>query len=93
MLYLRSKIIVVKYRIKEVAKNKAMSLSSLANKVGISPNYLSRVIHGRTSPNSRLLGAIAQALEVHVIELFEAPEGFSHFYDPYTGEWYGIRKK
>ena len=79
----------VNYRIKEVAKRKGMTLAELAQSIDKTPNYLSRIINGRTSPNTKLINKIAYALDVNVIELLEAPKGYEHIYND-EGAWRGL---
>lgn len=56
-------------RIKEVIKEKGLSVQELAEKMGISRVGLSQHING--NPSVEVLERIAAALDVSVIELFE----------------------
>lgn len=58
-------------RIKEVIKEKGLSVQELAEKMGISRVGLSQHING--NPSVEVLERIAAALDVSVIELFEPP--------------------
>ena len=55
-------------RIKEVCKEKGITVSQLAEKMGIKQESLSRAING--NPTLETLERIANALEVDVPELF-----------------------
>ena len=55
-------------RIKEVCKEKGITVSQLAEKMGIKQESLSRAING--NPTLETLERIANALEVDITELF-----------------------
>lgn len=57
-------------RIKEVSKGKGISITKLAELVGITQPNMSNVANGKTSPSLDLLERIAGALDVEVSELF-----------------------
>ena len=59
-------------RIKEVCKEKGITVSQLAEKMGIKQESLSRAING--NPTLETLERIANALEVDITELFEQPK-------------------
>lgn len=59
-------------RIKEVIKEKGMTVNSLAEKMGINRVGLSNHING--NPSVEVLEKIADALCVPVTELFEQPK-------------------
>lgn len=59
-------------RIKEVIKEKGLSVQDLAEKMGISRVGLSQHING--NPSVEVLDRIASALGVPVTELFEQPK-------------------
>ena len=61
----------MRYRIKEVCKEKGINMEGLAGILGISPNTLTRNING--NPTIETLEKIATALNVSVPELFEHP--------------------
>jgi len=71
-------------RIKEVIKEKGFSVSSLADKLGIKQESLSRAING--NPTVETLNKIAEALGVSVAELFERPNDSSVIKCPKCGE-------
>lgn len=57
-------------RIKEVSKGKGISITKLAELVGITQPNMSNVANGKTSPSLDLLERIAGALDVEMSELF-----------------------
>ena len=59
----------MKLRIKEIAKQQGSSLGELSEKLGIARESLSRAING--NPTLDTLVKIADALNVHITELFE----------------------
>ena len=61
----------MKFRIREICKEKGMLMESLAGILSIHPNSLTRNIKG--NPTIETLEKIAAALNVPVVELFEAP--------------------
>ena len=61
-------------RIKEVSKSQGVSITKLAELVGITQPNMSNIANGKTSPSLDLLERIAAALNVSVSELFEAPQ-------------------
>ncbi len=58
-------------RIKEVIKEKGYTVTSLANKLGIARESLSRMI---VSPSYPTLEKISSALEVPIWQLFASPD-------------------
>lgn len=59
-------------RIKDVCREKGITVSQLAEKMGIKQESLSRTING--NPTLETLEKIANALEVDITELFEQPK-------------------
>lgn len=59
------------FRIKEVIENQRETVKNVALKIGIAPPNLSNIINGRVSPSLEMLQRIADALGVHITELFE----------------------
>lgn len=57
-------------RIKEVSKAKGVSITKLAELVGITQPNMSNIANGKTSPSLELLERISSALNVEVTELF-----------------------
>ena len=60
-------------RVKEVSKAQGVSITKLAELVGITQPNMSNIANGKTSPSLDLLERIAGALGVSVPELF-APQ-------------------
>lgn len=58
-------------RLKEIRKVRGFSQERLAEKVDISPRYLSRLEVGQKTPSIETLARLAEALEVQVWELFD----------------------
>jgi transcriptional regulator with XRE-family HTH domain len=48
-----------------------MTQESLAEKAGISPEYISRIERGNTSPSFETIFRVAEALQVRVKTLFD----------------------
>ena len=69
-------------RVKEVCKSKGMTITSLAERLGIKQESLSRAING--NPTIETLEKIANALQVPISELFEQP-GNDVINCPYCG--------
>ena len=59
------------FRVKEICKSKGLLMEELANKLGVTPNTLTRNING--NPTIETLEKIADTLGVPVSELFEQP--------------------
>ena len=59
-------------RIKEVIKEKGLTIQALADQIGINRVNLSSSING--NPTIETLGKIATALNVPITELFEQPQ-------------------
>lgn len=76
-------------KINEVCRSKGMLLKTVAEELGISRQAL----HARIVKNPKWssLVEIAKILGVHVLELIEAPDGYSHVYN--GDEWNGIKKE
>ena len=60
-------------KIKEVAKSKGMTMTQIAEKLGINPITLSQSLNG--NPTLSRLTEVANALGVDVSELFVQPRG------------------
>lgn len=59
-------------RVKEICRDKGITMEKLASILEITPNTLTRNING--NPTIDTLGKIAKALEVSLVELFESPK-------------------
>lgn len=58
-------------RIKSILKEKGMTNIAIADKVGITRPNMSNIVNGKTKPSLETLDKIADALNVHISELFE----------------------
>lgn len=58
-------------RIKEVIKEQGYTIEEAANKIGISRSGLNQHLNG--NPSVEVLQRIAEALNVHISDLFEQP--------------------
>lgn len=65
----------MKLRIKEIAKEKKVSISALASMVGITQPNLSNIVNDKSKPSLETLEKIADALDVHITELFKKENG------------------
>lgn len=61
-------------RIKSILKEKGMTNIAIADKVGITRPNMSNIVNGKTKPSLETLDKIADALNVHISELFEQPQ-------------------
>lgn len=78
-------------RIKEVSKSQGISITKLAELVGITQPNMSNIANGKTSPSLELLDRIAAALGVTVPELF-APQPTNTITCPHCGKPIKIEK-
>ena len=62
----------MKFRVKEICKEKGINMESIANSLNITANTLTRNING--NPTMDTLERIASALEVPVTDLFDDPK-------------------
>lgn len=58
-------------RIKDLLKEKGMTNIAIAEKVGITRPNMSNIVNGKTKPSLDTLEKIADALNIHISELFE----------------------
>ena len=61
-------------RIKDVLKEKQVTVVSLAGMIGIAQPSMSNIVNGKSMPSLETLEKIATALEVPFTELFEQPK-------------------
>ena len=61
-------------RIKEVLKEKGITIVTLSNSIGITQPNTSNIVNGKTKPSLDTLEKIANALNVPITELFEQPQ-------------------
>ncbi len=65
-----SRVVVIVYRIKEIRKEKGLKQAQLADRLGITSIYLSRIETGNADPSPRLFRKIAEELGVTPGELY-----------------------
>lgn len=65
------------HRIKEIIKEKGTTIDAIAKKIGVQPSAISQSISG--NPTMERLQQIADALGVHITELFESKGDFVAF--------------
>ena len=61
-------------RIKELCREKGMTISAIAEQIGTTQTSLSRALGENGNPTLETLDKIANALNVHITELFEQPQ-------------------
>lgn len=62
-------------RIRELRSERQLTQEELADRVGVFRTYMSRVETGIANPTLTLIHALADALGVPVVDLFDAPAG------------------
>lgn len=60
---------VLGQRLRALRARRGETLTEIAERAGISPQYLSEIERGRKDPSSEVLAAVAGALEVALIDL------------------------
>lgn len=68
--------IMAQLRIKEICKEKGLTLNALAEKIGISQPSISGIATGKQKPSFDTLDKLAEALGVEVSELFAPKSDF-----------------
>lgn len=63
--------------LRELREKRRLSVRSLAGKAGFSPGFISQVENGQASPSIASLEKIAAALDVTLVEFFQAGEAGS----------------
>ncbi len=58
-------------RIKEVLKEKGMTIQYLSGEVGITYANMNNIVNGKTTPSLPTLQKIADSLQCPIVELFE----------------------
>ena len=64
-------------RIQEIRKQKRLSQEQIAEKAGISSNYLSRIECGKENPTLDMLIKLGEALETNMWEMFDVGHAVS----------------
>jgi transcriptional regulator with XRE-family HTH domain len=60
-------------RVKEICREKGITLKQLAERMGVPPESLSRAISDKGNPTLSTMRNIAEALGVPIVNLLEAP--------------------
>lgn len=81
---------MIKLRIKEICKEKGITLNEVSERVGVSRVSMSGISAGRQKPSFDTIEAIATALDVNPSELFAAP-GAAKVVCPYCGKQITIK--
>lgn len=58
-------------RLKEIRKTRGLTQEALAEKIDLSPQYLSRLEGGHQSPSLETVARLAEALNLELSELFD----------------------
>ena len=82
----------MKYRIKQIIKNKNLTYTDISVKLNLNRQTISNWINGETIINLDKLESLSMALNCEVHELLECGDNYTHAYSP-VGEWLGIIKK
>lgn len=79
----------MKNRIKEILKEKGLTVVTLAGLVGITQPNMSNIVNGSSNPSIETLEKIAAALGVHIAALFQ-PETDLYGLVSFKGKTYKI---
>lgn len=82
----------MKLRLREILKDRSMTLKAFSELSGISQPNLSNYINGNVSPTLEMLTRISESLEVPLTELFEKSDSLE-LYVRYKGNMYSITSK
>ena len=63
----------MKLRIKDVIKEKKLTVVAVAEAIGITQPNMSNIVNGKSTPSLETLEKIAAALGVNITELFDQP--------------------
>lgn len=83
---------MTKLRLREILKERAMTLKAFSDFSGISQPNLSNYINGNVSPTLEMLTRIAECLNISVTELIEEADTIE-LYVRYMGNMYNISSK
>ena len=65
-------------RLKELRKQKKLTLEKLAQRAGCTKSYISQLERGTSAPSLSMLSRLADALEIRVVQLFDEDPGKTH---------------
>lgn len=83
---------LMKLRLRELLKERSMTLKAFSEHSGISQPNLSNYINGNISPTLEMLTRISESLDVSITELFEKSDTLE-LYVRYKGNMYNITSK
>lgn len=63
---------VVGARLRGLRRERAATINDIAQRAGVSPQYLSEMERGRKEPSSEMLAAVAGALDTSLLDLTSA---------------------
>jgi transcriptional regulator with XRE-family HTH domain len=78
---------ILQEKIKELRKEKKLTLEQLAQNVGCTKSYISQLEKGKNVPSVSMLGRLAKALDIQVADLFSEDENNTHW------DWYSYLQK
>ena len=82
----------MKLRLREILKDKSLTLKAFSELSGISQPNLSNYINGNVSPTLEMLNRIANTLNIPLTELFEEQDDIQ-IYVRYKGNMYNVSSK
>lgn len=82
----------MKLRLRELLKDRSMTLKAFSELSGISQPNLSNYINGNVSPSLDMLTRISESLDIPLTELFEESESLE-LYVRYKGNMYNLTSK
>ncbi len=80
---------MTKLRLREILKERSMTLKAFSELSGISQPNLSNYINGNVSPTLEMLTRISKSLDIRLTELFEESDSLE-IYVKYNGNMYNI---
>lgn len=81
----------MRLRLREILKEKSMTIKAFSELSGISQPNISNYINGNVSPTLEMLTRIAEALNVPITNLFEKEDDIE-IYVRYKGNMYNLSK-
>lgn len=79
-------------RLREILKERSMTLKAFSELSGISQPNLSNYINGNVSPTLEMLSRISESLKIPITELFEEADSLQ-FFVKFRGNIYTITSK